>query len=393
METQSHFLARMTPTLLKALGITMLAFLLSTVLIRPFSFSAAAFLSNPEKSDFAITDFYSIVADARPVRTIDDNIAIINLSGLDREGIASVLDLMPLLQPAAVGLDVAFVEPHDDDSHLLEAIAACPNLVMPVSLTHNSASGNFSIKEISFFADSTASSVPLGATNLPSRYAKSTIREFQTYFPVAGDGTSRLGDSIPSFVVAVASVARPSMIPDLIRRGNRLEMINYPSRSFRVFTPEEIADNAHLLAGKILLLGDNDDLTDMHATPVTSTMSGVMIHAHSLATIVNQQYLNPFSKGQNWALAFGLCFIIVLTSLMLPVTVKGLVMRVMQILLLYLVVRLGYSLFLDYNLVIDFSYALLMLAFGLFACDIWIGVNTIVCYLIEKVRKLRPAAV
>ena len=276
---------------------------------------------------------------------------------------------------------------------VLAAIAACPNLVMPVSLRHDSASGNFSIGEISFFADSTAASVPLGATNLPARYAKSTIREFQTFFPVAGNDSPRLGDSIPSFVVAVASVARPSLIPGLHRRGNRLEMINYPSRSFRVFTPEEIADNAHLLAGKILLLGDNDDLTDMHATPVTSTMSGVMIHAHSLATIINQQYLDPFSKSQNLALAFGLCFIIVLTSLMLPVTVKGLVMRVMQVLLLYLVVRLGYSLFLDYNLVIDFSYALLMLAFGLFACDIWIGVNTIVCYLIEKVRKLRPAAV
>ena len=182
--------------LLKAIGITTLAFVLSTVLMRPFSFSASAFLSNPEKSDFAITDFYSIVADARPVRTIDDRIVIINLSGLDREGIASVLDLMPLLAPQAVGLDVAFIEPHDDDTHLLQAIAACPNLVLPVTLAHDARTGRFSMAEKSFFTDSTAAHVPVGATNLPAKYAKSTIREFQSYFPLIHSELSDRGGRI-----------------------------------------------------------------------------------------------------------------------------------------------------------------------------------------------------
>lgn len=376
--------------LLKSLGITLLAFILSTILMRPFSFSASAFLSNPEKSDFAITDFYSIVADSRPVRDIDDRIAIININGLDREGIASVLDLMPLLQPAAVGLDVAFIEPHADDSHLLSAIKECPNLVLPVALGHNRASDRFSLAETSFFADSTAAHIPVGATNLPARYAKSTIREFRTYFPLKSP-VGRNSDSIPSFAVAVASMGQPSVAADLRQRGNALETINYPSRSFRVFTPEEIADNAHLIAGRIILIGDTDDLADMHATPVTSTMSGVMIHAHSIATIINRQYLDSFSKAENLTLAFVLCLIVVLTSVIIPAGIKGLIMRLMQVSLLYFVVRLGYSLFLDHNLIIDFSHALLMLAFGLLASDIWVGTSTIINFLIEKYRSLRHA--
>ena len=223
MKTLKH----MAPKLLKALGITILAFILSTVLMRPFSFSASAFLSNPEKSDFAITDFYSIVADSRPVRTIDDDIVVINLNGLDREGIAQVLELMPLLSPAAVGLDVAFVEPRDNDSRLLAAIAGCPNLVMPVALNQNSGNGKFSLGEISFFADSTARHVPLGATNLPARYAKSTIREFRTFFPI-NHSIVNYTDSIPSFVVAVAQTARPSLAEVLARRGNTPVMIKNP---------------------------------------------------------------------------------------------------------------------------------------------------------------------
>lgn len=112
----------------KVLAITLFAFLLSTVMMKPFSFSASAFLSNPEKSDFAITDFYSMLADSREVREVDRDIAIIDLKGLDREGIARVLDMMPELNPAAVGLDVLFAQPREAeaDDHLMVAISQCP---------------------------------------------------------------------------------------------------------------------------------------------------------------------------------------------------------------------------------------------------------------------------
>ena len=193
-------------------------------------------------------------------------------------------------------------------------------------------------------------------------------------------------------MVAIAGKGRPSMMEALEKRGNRIELINYPSRSFRIFTPEEIADNAHLIAGRIILIGDTGDLADMHATPVTSTMSGVMIHAYALATIVHHEYLDSFSKTENLALAFALCLVVVLTSVMLPIGIKGLIMRIMQVSLLYFVVRLGYTLFLDHNLVIDFSYALLMLAFGLLACDIWIGMTTIINIILSKLRDIRKTS-
>ena len=193
-------------------------------------------------------------------------------------------------------------------------------------------------------------------------------------------------------MTAIAATASPDALESLRRRGNAIETINSPSRSFRIFTPEEIAGNAHFIAGRIILLGDTDDLADMHATPVTSTMSGVLIHAYSLATIIHDNYLDSFTRAENIALAFALCLIVVLTSVTLPIGIKGLVMRLMQVFLLYFVVRLGYSLFLEHNLVIDFSYALLMLALGVLACDLWLGFHTILKSIINKLGHLRPAS-
>lgn len=354
----------------KVLAITLFAFLLSTVMMKPFSFSASAFLSNPEKSDFAITDFYSMLADSREVREVDRDIAIIDLKGLDREGIARVLDMMPGLNPAAVGLDVLFAQPREAeaDDHLMVAISQCPRLVLAASTAESAKKpGVFDWKERSFFADDLAE-IPSGVTNFPTKYPKSTIREFKPFFPMEAKGDSSL-----SFATAVAAIGRPGSYSALKERGRDKESISFHSRTFLTFLPEEIEANRELLEGRILLLGDMSDLTDMHATPVTSTMSGVEIHANALSTIVHGEYLNPLSEGSNIAIALLLCFIIILMASVIPIKVKGLVIRLSQVVLLFAVVYVGYVVFLNHNIVVDFSYALLMIAFGMFANDIWLG--------------------
>ena len=62
--------------ILQALGISILAFALSLVLMSPFSFSATALLAAPDQNDFTINDFYNMAADGRAVRTLDPDVVI-----------------------------------------------------------------------------------------------------------------------------------------------------------------------------------------------------------------------------------------------------------------------------------------------------------------------------
>lgn len=51
----------------QAVGVTLLAYVLSELMLQPFSFSANSVFSPEDSSDFMITDFFHIVADNRPI--------------------------------------------------------------------------------------------------------------------------------------------------------------------------------------------------------------------------------------------------------------------------------------------------------------------------------------
>lgn len=353
---------------LKTFGITVLAFLLSLVLFQPFALSITSLVSVPEKSDFNITDFYAIVADSRPIKTLDPHILIVDISSCDRDGIADVLDILSFCDPLAVGLDVVFSESWgpDGDAWLLSAVENCPNLVIAASLAQESES-SFRLAETSFFQDSLG--IRIGAINLPAKYPRATIREFPVWFPSGND-------TIPSFATAVAKLAAPDAAEFLLKRGNRLELINYPSRKFEIIRPEELIDKAELIHDRVVLVGAAEDFYDIHATPTDSRMPGVLIHAYSIATILDAGYIRVLNSFQNWLLAFLSCLAVIYISLKLTSGIKGIVMRVTQVGILYLVLVVGYHFFITYDILIDFSYTLLILSFGLFACDIWNGVET-----------------
>ena len=365
----------------KAVCISLFAFVLSMVLIQPFSASTAALFSSPEKNDFTISDFYNIVADGRDLAHLDDNIVIVNLDNSDRAEIAGLLNMISLCGPKAVGLDVTFEDRREGDSLLLEALAMTPALVQPLNLLPVQGSDSFALGGYSYFYrpgdDGFASSA------LPSKYANSTIREFRTVFPTRDAG------SLPSFSLALARIADPDAAAELEQRGNKLEIINYHSRRFRCYEPSELLDHAEELAGRVVLLGALHEKGDLHPTPVNSMMAGIFIHANSLATVLDRAYMTSTPRWLQWLFGFLLCYLVVFTHLSLTVRIKGLVLRILQVGLLYATVQIGYYMFLIHNVVMDFSYALLMLTFGIFACDIWNGFAAISDWCVEKYRSFR----
>lgn len=182
-----------------------------------------------------------------------------------------------------------------------------------------------------------------------------------------------------------------SAVAALRARGNRLENINYPSRTFTSIPWYDIASHADDLRDHVVLIGAIGVPEDMHATPPQKNMSGIEIHAYALSTILNHNYLDVLGTGSSMAIAFGLCFVLALIHVKLPIEFKSLALRIIQVILLYLVIRIGYYYFIDRSLVINFSYALLMMTFVLFACDIWFGIVGSVKYFRKKKEKIEQA--
>lgn len=369
--------------LLKTTCIVALAYMLSVLFIKPLAFSESTFLSLQDKRDFTVTDFFNSVANQRSVRYLDPNIVIVNIDTADRWDIAAILETLTLCQPAAVGIDATFNKSSDNDDELLSAITNCPGIVLAMTVVPDGETPDgqqkFRIDEKSFFQDSLPE-LTYAAVNLPTKHEKSTVRRFPVYF----DGPR--ATKINSFSVAVAEKLDPVAVEELYNRGKSLEVINFPSREFLEIEPDEIPDNIEKIKGKVVLLGALREESDQHPTPTELSMPGVRIHAHSISTIIDREYFTQLTDFQNWMIALGLCFMLVYLNITINLGIKGMVLRIIQVIMLYLIVRIGYYLFIEHRVITDFSLSFLMITFGLFACDTWIGLTTIGRWTLSKLQ-------
>lgn len=362
----------------KAAGITLLALLFSTLLISPFTASVSSMFSSPEKSDFVMSDLFAQVADARPVRLLDDRIVLIDIGHADREQIADALDILALCAPRRLGLDINFAAPSEDDSHLLQALSNIPSLVMPLGLEHGP-DGHLQIADRPFFFND-LEGIDYGAINLPTKHEGGTVREF------AVNIASAEGD-IPSFVMQMAGddpAARQLRV-----KNKRTALIYYPSREFRVIPIDKIEENAEIIADKYVMMGAMNEAGDMHATPVNSYMAGMQIHAHALATVLDGHELRKIPDKADYIPATLCCFALALFCVSFGGKFRGLLLRIIQLTLLFLAVRIGYALYVDKGIVCNFPYTFLMLTFGLFAYDIWNGLEACVAIIKRKLTFIK----
>lgn len=363
---------------MKALGITALAFVLSLLMVSPLSFSATSIFSPPERQDFTISDFYTQVADRRPVRHLEDQIVLVDIGSMDREQIAQVISIISLCEPRSVGVDVMFEEPSlmgdEVDSVLIASIkelASVAPVVFPINVTHND-KGKYSLKSKPFFYNKLPS-MRYGAANMPSKHEGGTIREMAVAYP-----------PYESFPGAVVGTVDSDKIDKLKARGNKLETIDYASREYLVIPAEELIDRAEELMGKVVIIGSMNDKEDLHAVPLSSSMSGVLIQVAGVSTILGERYYSSPGKLWDWFMASFLCFVVTWLGLLVNVKVKGLVVRILQLILVYAAVQIGYSLYVDHRIIINFTYTLLMVTFGLFAADIWNGVHGVALMIRQK---------
>lgn len=364
----------------RAVMATALGLFLSTFLVQPLSMTTSAIFSSPEKRDFQLPDLFAQIANNRPVRSFDDRIIIVNIGRNGRQEIAEGLSLLSLCEPKAVGVDINFVEPSNDDSFLLESIENITNIVFPLELSPTKDNGVFKIYDKPFFYND-CENVKYGIVNLPVSAERGTVREFAVDFPTDKG-------RIPSFVTALAEIANPEVVKRLKEHGSETGITSYHSREFRIINLEDIEKNADNFTDKIVLIGALEDAGDMHTTPIQTHVAGVMLHASALSTILDETWFERVPKSYDYILAIGLCLSIMLIVYGFKNKFKGLVLRIIQASLAYLAVRVGYALFVDHNIILDISFTLTIIAFGLFAVDIWNSIEALWVISSKKIAKL-----
>lgn len=360
-------------------GTVLLAYVISHILI--YDISSISYFKPMEKSrELSITDFYQIVASRKNVKPLEGNIAIVSIDSCGRKEIAHLLDAIDFCNPAAVGLDVMFNYPSSDDSILIKAIEDCNNLVLPCTAVFDPLSGLCTGYTGSFFYNRLSSRKSLGAVNLAGNDMQSLIREFPPFHLCNGD-------TIANFATELVRIASPESYRILKERGNDMETINFPYNEIAVYSPDEILEFSEELEGKIVLIGSIDEPWDHHITPVTTKMPGIMIHAHAIATMLGNIYIKELDGWIIWLIA------ILLSTAMLLIKEKidnlkfeSLIMRLIQMLMLYIIVVTGYWFYNRHLLSIDFAIPLMMVGLIFMARDIWSGGESVLQTIKEKIK-------
>lgn len=352
--------------LLRYVGLVIVAFALSYfVAYDPFSISY--FAPMEKMADYSAVDFYQMVADRRSVKHLEEQIAIVAVDSCSRSDIADLIERIDYEEPAVIGIDILFDYESSEGEALVSAINACESdVVLPLYL-HLDPNVKGQRVSGSFFYDQ-IKHAHYGAVNLAGNSTRSIIREFRPWFAVAND-------TIPHFVTTLAQCIDSQYIAKLRERNYPLERISYSGIRLQIHSSQDVFDGNADLRHKVVLLGTIHDFADFHITPIEERMPGVLVQGLSLSTIFRGAYLRIVPDWVNRIVGIILCFVFIwIKEIVNSKDYGDLLIRVVQLFSLYLIVLVGYGLFVVQNLCFDLTFPLLMIALALLALDLSNGV-------------------
>lgn len=344
--------------LLKASAISVLAFALSWIMI--YDFTSLSYFAPMEKaSDFISTDFYMLVAQKNTVKKYDDKIAVVAVDGLSRHDISETFKAFRKGMPNVVAVDIMFEERGDDaDMELVEALSKLSKVVYPQVIAYE----DDRLTNCSIY-DYLDNAIP-GVVNLDVNSNRNIVRTFK---PVFSDGD----ENMESISYAAVKGCSGQSIKDCQCKEEAID-IDFTSTEFDCYSADEIRNKPDLIKDKIVFVGELQNISDMHSTPIDEYMSGVLIHAYSASTILNGKYMIHVSSWLVWIISFLLSMTFIYAQLTVGDTKAGnMIIRWMQAGILLLLVFVGSILYVKERISFDLSLPLLMIALGLLACDLW----------------------
>ena len=367
-------------SLINVIGVALFAFLISRITL--FDLTALSYFSPTEKNiDFRSSDFYQLVADSRQERRLDTNIVVVPIDGLSRQEVLTVLEDIYASSPSVVGLDAFFPYPSDNDKPLYEFLQSHSNLILPMAVEQLD-EDMYGI--LPMYLYDSLSTDRMGVVNMNVVHPYNTVRDFvMKYQTPSGE--------VYNFAAAISRLADPEAFEKLQKRladrGECLVDIDFPSWEYTCINPDELLVSSQELEGKVVMVGDISNPQDFHVTPIGDNVPGVIIHANAISTVLNEGYHSKFPMWGLVIMVVVLCvlFVIFRTFLFSLGEADNMVMRIVQILMLFMVIWVGTRLYIHHNIILELSVPLVIIALVQVALDFWAGFLAAVRWAVSKV--------
>lgn len=330
--------------------------------------SLEVFIPKEKANDFSFSDFYTMTATNADAVSTDTIVTVVALDGCTRAQMGRAIAMADTSGVSAIGIDMIFSPPTTPYDSIVQAIDTARNVVLPVVLT-DMIDGFFTKSEVSYFEPQLTNSLEHGAVNINGSHEGTTTRFFKAEFDTE-EGP------IPALPTVLAEMHHPGCAETLWERGNDMEMINFSGRVFNIITPDEIESHPELLRDHIVLMGYVNDRSDMHRNPLVNKIPGVLIHANTISTIVEQTYIDYSSTWINIVIAFVACFIMVFAGMHFRFRPWGaMLVRGIQIILMFGVLYAGALVYIRHSYSFEFGPTITVTILGLVVMDIVIGLS------------------
>ena len=274
------------------------AFLLLKIITIPFV---------PNRNIDNMSDYYTAVWSSVRGNHVDNGrFTVIDISENNRHEISEILKIVNKMGPSIIGIDVSHIweENKNDDSLLINTILSLPNVVLPVEYHNTKDNGEKFMYSI--FYDQ-LKDLPYGVVSFPK-----TREVLRTYYPHFQIGDQKY-DAF-SCIIAKKTGTDISYI-----YNKKKWLINYttlnltdedalPAFQLLHLNTRDSLFLASQIKDRIILLGSTNLTNDQHLTPLGNTLSGVMIHAHIINSIIENKNI----KTTPVILRYFLCFIFAL---------------------------------------------------------------------------------
>lgn len=353
-------------------------------------------------SDFELTDI--VFSQLREDPIGDENIVVVNIGNLSREGIARQVEIIRRYNPAVIGIDVLLDLPltWEEDSALARVLDETPNVIMGEKLMDLNEKTNAFDSAVRP-AQHLRGNVGLGyvnlITNAKSQEDLKMCREFAPYLP--------LKDEIRyAFPIRLAMAMDSLKTQKFLDRKNEIETVNYKGNiiSFTAarygmkyfaldvddvfdenFTPDIIEGKVVIMCFMGQYLGDVLTREDFYFTPMNERyvgkaehdMFGGVIHANIISQILDEDYIDGMSTKAAIAFAIFMCFVNVFLFKVIygamPKWYDG-ITKILQLMQVASLAFLMVYLFDAYNYKTDFTLAMIVIALSGDSIEIYHGV-------------------
>lgn len=264
----------------------------------------------PNRNIDHMSDYYTAVWKRVKGNSVDnERFEIIDITEYSRRDISEILQKVSKMNPKVIGLDVSFIaeEDSDDDSLLVQTIQSIHNIVLPVE--YREMEQGIEDFYYSIFYDQLKDK-DYGVVSFPNN--RDVIRLFTPSFSVEGQSIDAFG-----WTLAKRSGANLSDIDcrkEMIINYTTLKLEDddaLPGFQFLNMNQRDSISLTSEIAGKIVLIGGTKHTSDQHLTPLGNSLSGIMIHAHIINSLVENKVIHSTSL----IIRYLLCLLIAIVAI------------------------------------------------------------------------------